>query len=60
MGVARSLWIPAQAGMTGAGDIYMDGQEGGGVLLAPYGPPARRGDGRRMLRPYGLARAYPG
>ncbi len=25
----------------------------------PYGPPAQRGDGRNMLRPYGLARTYP-
>ncbi len=26
----------------------------------PYSPPAVRGDGRNMLRPYGLARTYPG
>ena len=25
----------------------------------PYGPPALRGDGRNMLRPYGLTRTYP-
>ena len=25
----------------------------------PYGPPASQGDGRSMLRPYGLARIYP-
>ena len=27
--------------------------------MPPYGPPARRGDGRNMLRPYGLTRTYP-
>ena len=31
----------------------------GRVRLPPYGPPARRGDGRNMLRPYGLTRTYP-
>ena len=25
----------------------------------PYGPPAQRGDGRHMWRPYGLAYTYP-
>ena len=28
-------------------------------MTPPYGPPAMRGDGRNMLRPYGLARTYP-
>ena len=32
----------------------------GKVLQPPYGPPAMRGDGRNMLRPYGLTRIYPG
>ena len=27
--------------------------------VAPYGPPALRGDGRNMLRPYGFTRTYP-
>ena len=33
------------------------GQKGDGDC-PPYGPPARRGDGRSVLRPYGLACTY--
>ena len=38
------------------GDIYMDGQDEQdreGHYWPPYGPPAQRGDGRNVLRPYG-------
>ena len=34
------------------------GQKAGGGDWPPYGPPAAQGDGRSMLRPYGLARTY--
>ena len=27
--------------------------------MPPYGPPRSGGDGRNMLRPYGLADTYP-
>ena len=33
----------------------MDGQD----EQPPYGPPAVRGDGRNMLRPYSFTRTYP-
>ena len=29
------------------------------MTVHPLAPSLRRGDGRNMLRPYGLARAYP-
>ena len=49
--------------LTGAG-IYMDGQDrqdggmGGEGAGPPVGPPLRRGDGRSVLRPYGVVRIY--
>ena len=39
--------------------LHQDFQDAGMVRMPPYGPPAQRGDGRNMLRPYGLADTYP-
>ena len=42
--------------MEGRGlDCGFRGNDGG---RPPYGPPAARGDGRSVLRPYGLACTY--
>ena len=48
LGGRRRAWIPAGAGMTG--------KWGTGP---PMVPPPQRGDGRNMLRPYGLAHTCP-
>ena len=39
--------------------LHQDFQDAGMVRMPPYGPPAQRGDGLNMLRPYGFADTYP-
>ena len=47
---------PAPLHQVERGDSRVRGND---VFGPPMVPPLRQGDGRNMLRPYGLNRAYP-